>query len=185
MAQNAGDVVVRRNFEAYLLWLFGWVMFLGSHGDSVDKHYVRYARELADLPVDEIPSYAWGPAVLCATYRALCDACHRVQDSSILSGCPLLLQLWSLERFQIGRPQLDLRAYEDSLYVPDDELDRPTMGTVWCRRRVSFMFIYFVRIVITISCAKFAVFYCTGHLRADHFAGVVPGVRCDVRSADR
>lgn len=37
MAQNAGDVIVRRHFEAYLLWLFGWVMFLGSHDDSVDK----------------------------------------------------------------------------------------------------------------------------------------------------
>ena len=142
MAPGAGDVVVRRHFEAYLLWLFGWVMFLGSHGDSVDKHYVRYAHEVANMEIEEIPSYAWGPAVLCATYRALCDACHRTQDNSILSRCPLLLQLWSFERFQIGRPQLDLRAYTISLYVAADEVDRPTMGTVWCRRRVSFMIIF-------------------------------------------
>ena len=63
MAENAGDDIVRRHFEAYLLWLFGWVMFLSFHGDSVDKQYVRYAHELADLPVDEIPSYTWGPTV--------------------------------------------------------------------------------------------------------------------------
>ena len=93
MAENVGDVIVRRHFEAYMLSMFGWVMFLGSHGDSVDKHYVRYAHELADLPVADIQPYAWGPVVLCATYRALCDACHRAQDNSILSGCPLLLKL--------------------------------------------------------------------------------------------
>ena len=70
------------------------------------------------------------------------DACHRAQDSSIVSECPLLLQLWSYERFQIGRPQLDLGVYTVSLYTEDDDVDRPTMGTVWCRRRVSFMNIY-------------------------------------------
>lgn len=91
MAKSAGDVIVRRHFEAYLLWLFGWVMFLGSHGDNVDKHCVRYTHELADLLVDEIQPYAWGPTVLCVMYRAPCDACHHARDSSILSGCLLLL----------------------------------------------------------------------------------------------
>lgn len=99
MAQNAPDHIVRRHFDAYLLWLFGWVMFLGSHGDSVDKHYICYTRELADWAVEDIQAYAWGLAVLCATYHELCDACHQLQDSSVLSGCPLLFQLWSFERF--------------------------------------------------------------------------------------
>lgn len=93
MAQDADEEIVRRHFEAYLLWLFGWVMFPGSHGDNIDKHYVWYARELVDLPLDEIQPYAWGPVVLCTAYHALCDACRRSQDNSILSGCPLLLQL--------------------------------------------------------------------------------------------
>ena len=62
MAENAGDGIVRRHFEAYLLWLFRWVMFLGSHGDSVDKHYIRYARELADWAVEDIQPYACGLA---------------------------------------------------------------------------------------------------------------------------
>ena len=48
MAEDALEYTVRRHFEVYLLWLFGWVMFLGSHGDSIDKHMIRYACELAD-----------------------------------------------------------------------------------------------------------------------------------------
>lgn len=54
MAENAAGNIVRRHFEAYLLWLFEWVMFLGSHGDSVDKHYIWYTRELVNWPVEEI-----------------------------------------------------------------------------------------------------------------------------------
>ena len=76
MAEDADDNIVRRHFEAYLLWLFGWVMFLGSHDNSVDRHYVRYAHEPADLPVVDIQPYAWGPAVLCVMCRTLRDACH-------------------------------------------------------------------------------------------------------------
>ena len=58
MAENAGDIIIRRHFEAYLLWLFRWLMFLGFHSDSIDKHYIQYARELADWPVAEIQPYA-------------------------------------------------------------------------------------------------------------------------------
>lgn len=43
-----------------MLWLFGWVMFLGSHDDSVDKHMIRYAWELTELEVEVIQPYAWG-----------------------------------------------------------------------------------------------------------------------------
>lgn len=58
-----------------------------------------------------IPPYAWDPAVLCVTYHILCSTCHQVWESTVLSGCLLLLQLWSFERFQTGQSQLDLRAY--------------------------------------------------------------------------
>lgn len=134
MAEDAGEYTVTRHFEVYLLWLFGWVMFLGSHGDSVDKHFIWYERRLANWEVEGIQPYTWGPAVLCATYRALCDMARWVGDSSILSGCPLLLQLWSFERFQIGRPQLDLGTYTVAMYAAATaDVDRPTMGTVWCR----------------------------------------------------
>ena len=58
MAEDAPDHTVRRHFEAYLMWLFGWVMFLESHDDNIDKNMIRYAQELADWQVEEIQPYA-------------------------------------------------------------------------------------------------------------------------------
>ncbi|XP_039851095.1 protein MAIN-LIKE 1-like [Panicum virgatum] len=34
MRADADDFTVARHLEAYLLWLFGWVMFCSSQGDS-------------------------------------------------------------------------------------------------------------------------------------------------------
>ena len=96
MAENAPEETVRRHFEAYLLWLFGWVMFLGSHGDNVDKHMVRYTQELVDWPVEEIQPYAWRPAVLCAMYRTLCNVstglerAPSLEDARCYFSCGLL-----------------------------------------------------------------------------------------------
>lgn len=39
---------VARHLEVYLLWLFGWVLFTISHGDSVDARLVGYARAIVD-----------------------------------------------------------------------------------------------------------------------------------------
>lgn len=125
-----------RHLEAYLLWLFGWIMFTSTHGNSVGKQLIHFAREIADHPLEAIPQYSWASAVLAATYRGLCDACTKADSSAVLSGCPLLLQLWSYERFSVGRPHMDLQIYGESAYG-DTEEDGPTMGTLWCRRRVS------------------------------------------------
>jgi hypothetical protein len=54
---------------------------------------------------------------------------------AILLGCPLLLQMWIHERFYIGRPRTDLLEYE----MPADDTDPtdlPTMGSLWCLRKV-------------------------------------------------
>ena len=56
-----------------MLWLFGAMMFSNTHGDNVDKVLMVYAREIADAPEDEVPTWSWGSAVLAATYRGLCD----------------------------------------------------------------------------------------------------------------
>ena len=40
---------VYRSLEAYLLWLFGCIMFNNSHGDSVDRVLIPYAREIVDV----------------------------------------------------------------------------------------------------------------------------------------
>ncbi|CAN6351086.1 unnamed protein product [Urochloa humidicola] len=111
-------------------------MFTSSHGDTVDARWIPIARAIADSPVDQIPRFSWGSAVLCWTYRGLCQACIRKKPNSNLTGMPLLLNLWSYERFQVGRPYIQLDQYTGELYGAG-MVDRPTMGSHWTRRRVS------------------------------------------------
>nr|ABA91612.1 retrotransposon protein, putative, Ty3-gypsy subclass [Oryza sativa Japonica Group] len=108
---DADDYSVRRSLEAYLLWLFGWVMFTSTHGHAVDFRLVHYARSIADAQPQDVPQWSWGSAVLAATYRALCEACTKTDAGAIIAGCPMLLQLWAAERFAIGRPVVDSAPY--------------------------------------------------------------------------
>ncbi|XP_066166156.1 protein MAIN-LIKE 2-like [Oryza sativa Japonica Group] len=121
--------------EAYLLWLFGWVMFCGGHGHAVDKGLVHYAKSIADAAVGEVPQWSWGSALLAALYRGLCEACTKTDPSTTFGGCPLFLSIWAAERIASGRPEVDQHAYEESLYAERPEVDYPTMGTLWCRRQ--------------------------------------------------
>jgi hypothetical protein len=54
MRDDADDATVARHLEAYILWLFGWIMFCSSQGDSCPKQLVPVARAIADAPLDEI-----------------------------------------------------------------------------------------------------------------------------------
>jgi len=151
LALDAEEWRVRRHLEAYLLWLFGWVLFTSSHHDRVDKHLIWYAQQITDAPLDDVPQFSWGSAVLACTERALCDTCTRRSSTGTLAGCPLLLMLWSFERFDIGRPRLhSYEPYEEAMYHLDDDgdfdpIDRPTMGSIWTKRNVSlFQFQNFV-----------------------------------------
>ncbi|BAH93841.1 Os07g0238100 [Oryza sativa Japonica Group] len=130
---DADDNSVRRSLEAYLLWLFGWVMFTSTHGHAVDFRLVHYARSIADAQPQDVPQCSWGSAVLAATYRALCEACTKTDAGAIIAGCPMLLQLWAAERFAIGRPVVDSAPYGVGRSAQWPE-DGPTMGTYWCRR---------------------------------------------------
>nr|ABA94023.1 transposon protein, putative, Mutator sub-class [Oryza sativa Japonica Group] len=132
---EADEYSYSRCLEAYLLWLFGWVMFCGSHGHAVDKGLVHYARSIADAAVGEVPQWSWGSALLAALYRALCESCTKTDPSATFGGCPLFLSIWAAERIAIGRPEVDQHAYEESLYEERPEVDYPTMGTLWCRRQ--------------------------------------------------
>ena len=76
LAADADEYSVTRSLEAYLLWLFGYIMFNNTHGNSVDRILLPYAREIADGDED-VPPYSWGEAVLAATYRGLCDGCMK------------------------------------------------------------------------------------------------------------
>src|SRR6185437_14635422 len=55
--------------------------------------------------------------------------------NAILSGCSLLLQLWSYERLAVGRPFVSHEPYHGGMYG-DEEDERPTMGTIWIWRQV-------------------------------------------------
>ena len=70
---DADENSVTRSLVAYLLRLLGYIMFNNTHGNSVDRILIPYAREIADLDED-VPLYSWGSAVLAATYRGLCDS---------------------------------------------------------------------------------------------------------------
>jgi hypothetical protein len=54
---------------------------------------------------------------------------------AILLGCPLLLQMWIHEWLNIGRPRMDLSEYEPPA-DGTDPADLPTMGCLWCLRKV-------------------------------------------------
>lgn len=140
LTEDEDDWRVMRHLEAYLLWLFGWVLFTSSHHDTVDRHFVYYAAQIAYAPLEAIPQYSRGSAVLAATYQALCDTCTRRTSTGTLAGSPLLLMLWLFKRFDIRRPTLlSYDLYGDEMYVFDqlgeaDDLDAPTMGTLWLSR---------------------------------------------------
>jgi len=104
LAEDADNLSVDRSLEAYLLWLFGCVMFNNSHGDIVDRVFMPYAWEIADAADADIPMWSWGSAVLAATYRGLCDACSKTNKNTVLTGCSLLLQLWAYKRFESVGP---------------------------------------------------------------------------------
>src|SRR5207237_8160927 len=107
---------VTKSLDAYLLWLFGCIMFNNSHGDSVDRVLMPYAREITDAAKDDIPTWSWGSAVLASTYCVLCDTCSMTTTIVVLTGCPLLLQLWAYERIAVGRSTIDHTPYEHDLY---------------------------------------------------------------------
>ena len=127
---NAPEGVVRMHLFAYLMYLFGWFMFPSSHGNTVYPSYIHLAEELAFAPPEGARQYSWGSAVLCATYRGLCDATKLTKGNApVLNVCHTLLQLWSWEHLPVGRPQFITPVHP---YAPHDcPIGGPTMGTRW------------------------------------------------------
>ena len=134
------EAQITRSLEAYIMWLIGKIMFTENHVSTISKLYIPFAREIAEAThPDDIIERSWGSAVLAATYRGMCNACQLTGSRAGLLGCPLLLQLWSWERFPIGRPDV----YADEPYnleeIDPEEIDMPTFGTIWTRRPVCLL----------------------------------------------
>lgn len=115
---------------AYLLFLFGWALFPTTQGDWVYPSFIHIAESLVDAEPGEMPQYSFGSAILCATYRGLCDASQRsTGESPVLAVCYVLLQLWSWEHFPVGRPMIRVPVHPYGM--GNDPIDRQTMGTRW------------------------------------------------------
>ena len=107
------DDIISRHLEAYLLWLFWWIIFTATHDNSVSKTLIAYAMEIDDVRLGEVPSVvSWTSTVLAMTYKCLCEAWIKVDLGIIFFGCPLLLQLWPYEQYATGRPILVHTPYD-------------------------------------------------------------------------
>jgi len=130
---GVSEEVVRRHLIAYLLYLFG-MLFPSGNGEVVNPIFIRLAEHIA-LPLDnvEITQYSIGSAVLCQTYRGLCDASYRRKKISsaapILCVCYIFLQLWSWEHIPVGRPMIEDPVHPYSGH--DVQFNCATMGTRW------------------------------------------------------
>ena len=135
---------IDRCLEAYLIWLLGKTMFTENHVDTISARYITIAQEIADARApQDIRARSFGSAVLAATYRGMCKSCQLNTRGSALLGCPLLLQLWSWERFPIGRPYVGIEVPWEAELFDADRIDMPTFGTMWARRVVCSSFLPF------------------------------------------
>ena len=119
-------------------------MFTENHGDTIGAHFIPFARQIAGAQEPEnITPRSWGSAVLAATYRALCKGCQLTGKGADLLGCPLFLQLWSWERFSVGRPIIQ---FDEPFGVEEmfdaDYIDMPTFATIWTCRKVCPVFLF-------------------------------------------
>ncbi|XP_078158210.1 serine/threonine-protein phosphatase 7 long form homolog [Carex rostrata] len=105
---------IERYTRAFVMDLFGSVMFADSSGDSIPIMYLELLRDLGTSR-----RYNWGGAVLAHLYSNLCRACK--PKSKQIYGPTLLLQHWSWSRIPVVVP------------VPNepDDAYRPALGKKW------------------------------------------------------
>uniref|UniRef100_A0ACD5W6T0 Uncharacterized protein n=1 Tax=Avena sativa TaxID=4498 RepID=A0ACD5W6T0_AVESA len=96
---DANKETVSRYARAYVMYVFGKVLFSDSGGSDVSWMYLPLLRDW-----DDAGRYSWGSAGLDYLYRQLDEACRRSKGTSNMGGCVLVLQVWSWLRFPIGRP---------------------------------------------------------------------------------
>lgn len=94
---------LQQRIRAYLLYLFGTVLFPDKSGSTVSVLFIPLLAEL-----NEVDDYSWGSAALACMYRNLCKASETGVDQ--IAGPLILLQLWSWERIAMGRPEVAMVA---------------------------------------------------------------------------
>nr|XP_045084066.1 serine/threonine-protein phosphatase 7 long form homolog [Aegilops tauschii subsp. strangulata] len=96
---GADEPTIERYARAYVLYVFGTVLFEDSGGSSASWMFLPLLRDW-----DEAGRYSWGSAGLAFLYRQLDEACRRSSGTSNIGGCVLLFQIWMWERLSVGRP---------------------------------------------------------------------------------
>lgn len=131
--RNVSEEVVRKHVVAYVLYLCS-MLFPSGNGETVNPVFIGLAQNIA-LPLDssDFTAYSIGSAMLCQTYRGLCDAsCRRKKSTSlapILCVCHMFLQLWSWEHIPVGRPTIVAPVHPYGGHGV--EFDCATMGSRW------------------------------------------------------
>ena len=97
LEDNADDITVESHACAYILYLFGCILFPDKSGDSVQLIYLPLVGDL-----ERVDEYSWGSATLAYLYRNLCRASRKGPKD--IGGCLLLLQIWSWEHIHIEMP---------------------------------------------------------------------------------
>jgi hypothetical protein len=123
------------SLETYLMWLFGKIMFIESHIDTISAGFIPIALEIATaVTLKDITPRNWGSTLLARMYRVMCISCCKSKHISALLGYPLFLQLWSWERFAIGRPDIKVSdPFPTNEMVDPDGIDMPIIATLWTR----------------------------------------------------
>jgi hypothetical protein len=75
LVHDAERETIDRFFEAYLLWLFGFVLFCSSQGDAVARYLIPHARRITDAPLDVVPQISGATLFLRARTRACAWGC--------------------------------------------------------------------------------------------------------------
>lgn len=96
---------IDRCLKAYIHQLFSKTMFTENHVTTIHARFIGIAREIADARCPSQGTSCRGVSVLpCQQLRTKAFATvalGRQKKKISLLGCPLLLQLWSYERFPI------------------------------------------------------------------------------------
>lgn len=94
--ESLGDLANEDFVRTFLLFTFGTLLFPNSTG-KIDSCYLSFLKDL-----DKVPEYAWGVAVIEDLFS--CLSRKKEEQVKNIEGCLILLQIWSYEHIDIGRP---------------------------------------------------------------------------------
>jgi Plant mobile domain len=122
--KDADESTVQQYARAYLLMLVGTILFRDHSGDGISPIYLPLF-----VDFQEAGHYSWGSAVLAYLYRELCAATN--PNRMVICGAMMLLQIWSWERFPLGRPNYQPERSNAPLIGGEDVNEGPPLGYFW------------------------------------------------------